>query len=265
MAVSLKKPNTHIREITPVHLIDEAETIMKQSRSEPANEPETLNIAVVTEQHSPAIVEPIPDTEMMEHNVSPSYSQLVRDGRQEHLAEVFRRPTEQEWSAFEKIKEQLMPSVEKSHKCDRCLAITLCIALLSISVAIAMMFLSQWLIMIIGIILFVLNCFAIYISIRISPYDIDGAPSWNQSLHLADVICKIKSAQNLFICTSGADTKATIKKLKYRQDMDYHIFRPSHCADYEAYKTITKDRHSVFMIYDEKYEQVICIDPLLFR
>lgn len=54
---------------------------MKQSRSEPANEPETLKIAVVTERHSPGIVEPISDAEEIVQNTSPSYSQLVQDGR----------------------------------------------------------------------------------------------------------------------------------------------------------------------------------------
>lgn len=265
MAVSLKKPNTPIREITPVHLIDEEETIVKSVHSEPASKPETLKIVVASKQHSPAIVEPVPDAKIIERGISPSYSQLVQDNRQERLAEIFRHPTEQEWSPFEKIKEQLIPIVKKSHKCETGCFIAIAIALLSVPIAIAMMLLSQWLFMGIGFGLFVLACIAIYLSVRISPYDIDGAPSWNQSLHFADMICQIKSAQNLFICTSGADTQATFRKLKSLKDIDYRIFRPKHCTDYEAYKAITTDRHSVFMIYDEEYAQVICVDPLLFK
>lgn len=264
MAVSLKKESI-MREYTPVHLIDEEETIVKPARFEPASKPKTLKIEVVSEKQLPQAIETVSDIEVTEHDSFPSYSQLVQDNRQERLAGIFRHPTEQEWSPFEKIKEQLIPIVKKSHKCETGCFIAIAIALLSISVAIAMMLLSQWLFMNIGFGLFVLACIAIYISVRISPYDIDGAPSWNQSLHFADMICQIKSAQNLFICTSGADTKATFKKLKSLQNTDYRIFRPPHCTDYEAYKKITTDRHSVFMIYDEEYAQVICVDPLLFK
>lgn len=121
MAISLKKEPTEepiMREYTPVHLLDEEETIIKPTCSEPPCAPAMLNIAVATEQHSPAIVEPISNIKAADCDASPSYSQLVQDGCQEHLAEVFRHPTEQEWSPFEKIKEQLIPIVKKSHKCE---------------------------------------------------------------------------------------------------------------------------------------------------
>lgn len=57
MAVSLKKQTPIIREITPVHLIDEEDTIVKPVRSEPASKPETLKIEVVGEKQLPKIIE----------------------------------------------------------------------------------------------------------------------------------------------------------------------------------------------------------------
>ena len=57
MAVSLKKQTPIMREITPVHLIDEEETIVKPARSEPASKPETLKIEVVDEKQLPAVSE----------------------------------------------------------------------------------------------------------------------------------------------------------------------------------------------------------------
>lgn len=265
MAVSLKKQTPIMREITPVHLIDEEDTIVKPVRSEPASKPETLKIEVVGEKQLPKIIEAVSETEVTEQGSFPSYSQLARNGRQEHLAEVFQIPTEQERSIYQKIKEQLMPSIQKSHKCETGLLVALCAALLSFLVAIAMLCLSQWLFMSIGIGLFALACLAMYLSIRISPYDIDAAPRCNELLHLAETICETDVAQGLFVCSSGADTKTTWKKLKYRQSIYYRIFRPLHCDDSEVFKAITEDEHNVFMIYDETYEQVICVDPLLFK
>lgn len=261
MAVSLKKQTPIMREITPVHLIDEEDTIVKPVRSEPASKPETLKIEVVGEKQLPKIIEAASDTEVTEQGSFPSYSQLARNGRQEHLAEVFQIPTEQERSIYQKIKEQLMPSIQKSHKCEIGLIVAGCAVFLSFLVAIAMFCLSQWLFMSIGIGLFALACLAMYLSIRISPYDIE----YQELLHLAETICETDVAQGLFVCSSGADTKTTWKKLKYRQSIYYRIFRPLHCDDSEVFKAITEDEHNVFMIYDETYEQVICVDPLLFK
>ncbi len=256
MSVSLKKPSQAIREITPVHLIDEEETIVK---------PEALKVEVLEDKQLPKIIEAVSDTEVTEQGSFPSYSQLVRDGRQEHLAEVFQLPTEQERSIYQKIKKQLMPSIQKSHKCEIGLIVAICAAILSFLVAIAMLCLSKWLFMSIGFGLFFLACLAMHLSIRISPYDIDAASSCNNLLHLAETICETEVAQGLFVCPSGADTKTTWKKLKYRQSIYYRIFRPLHCVDSEVFEAITEDEHSVFMIYDETYEQVICVDPLLFK
>lgn len=57
MAVSLKKQPSTIREITPEHLIDEEETIVKPVRSEPTSKPETIKIEVVGEKQLPKIIE----------------------------------------------------------------------------------------------------------------------------------------------------------------------------------------------------------------
>lgn len=57
MAVSLKKQTPIMREITPVHLIDEEDTIVKPVRSEPASKPETLKIEVVGEKQLPVVSE----------------------------------------------------------------------------------------------------------------------------------------------------------------------------------------------------------------
>lgn len=57
MSVSLKKQPSTIREITPEHLIDEEETIVKPVRSELTSKPKTIKIEVVGEKQLPKIIE----------------------------------------------------------------------------------------------------------------------------------------------------------------------------------------------------------------
>lgn len=57
MAVSLKKQPSTIREITPEHLIDEEETIVKPVRSEPTSKPKTIKIEVLGEKQLPVVSE----------------------------------------------------------------------------------------------------------------------------------------------------------------------------------------------------------------
>lgn len=56
MSVSLKKPSQAIREITPEHLIDEEETIVKPVRS--ASTSKSLKIEVVEDKQLPELSEP---------------------------------------------------------------------------------------------------------------------------------------------------------------------------------------------------------------
>lgn len=57
MSVSLKKQTPIMREITPKHLIDEEETIVKPVRSEPTSKPETCKIEVVDKKQLPVVSE----------------------------------------------------------------------------------------------------------------------------------------------------------------------------------------------------------------
>ena len=263
MSVSLKKPIPTIREITPLHLIDEEESIKRNQR-----DVQSVSLSSADD----VIPQPIQKVKLSvatskhKQTSSPTYTKLVQDNRLEHLNEVFRIPTEQELLTFDKIRAQLIPDIKKIKKCEIIFIVGTLVAFASFVGALAAVLCVSMCLALVLFALFALSCMVVYRALSVSPYDFDAKLYRTQTaVDLVRTISETENSKNLFVCDSGADTRKTEQKMEYHQHIGYVLFRPSSCINTEAFKIVTKDKHDVFMLYDEEYKLVICIDPLLFE
>lgn len=76
----------------------------------------------------------------------------------------------------------------------------------------------------------------------------------------------LKNATNVFICSTGADTTETANLIKnFKQAIRYEVYLPNHCKNLAAFKSVTQNKHDVFVIYSSRTKAAVIIDPKLFE
>ena len=86
--------------------------------------------------------------------------------------------------------------------------------------------------------------------------------SFNNSFLVYKSIWK---ATDIFVCNSGATSNETFNRIsRCRQNIEYEIFRPRHCKDTDAYSTVIRDKHEVYVVYSGKTKSAVIIDPDLY-
>lgn len=269
MAVNLTKPFQG-REYTPVHLMDEEESIQRSTLTvapdklpsytpehiayePPAPDPETdIKISVIHANNAPAVVE----------NQKPlSYSQIAQSkqyGFHKHLESVFRVPTDDEMNKLRSLGTEI-------HKMLRLNLVSMILAATG-SLLGSFGIISAICTGVLGAVLptLVLTSVGIVGSVMVGVgwaiAHFAGVEDWCYLLHKT-----LRKATNVYICHTGADTDATNKKLDWRRYIDRFILKPKRCSDYDIFRTVTHNEHDVYVVYSDDTNSIVFIDPKLFE
>ena len=269
MAVNLTKPFQG-REYTPVHLMDEEESIQRSTLTAapdklpsytpehiayepPAPDPETdIKISVIHANNAPAVVE----------NQKPlSYSQIAQNkqyGFHRHLESVFRVPTDDKIDKLRSLGTEI-------HKMLRLNLVSTILAVtgsilggFGIITAICTGALRAVLPTIVLTSIAIVGFAMAGVGLAIAHFA--GVEDWCYLLHKT-----LRKATNVYICNTGADTDATNKKLEWRQYIDRFILKPKRCSDYDIFRTVTHNEHDVYVVYSDDTNSIVFIDPKLFE
>lgn len=251
--ISLSKSDKSVREYSPNHICDE-----------PSPAPLTANM--------PPVKEFVPQKHKLATSKSKdiSYTRIVCEGRRQHLASVF---TTASCNEVEKLR-SLSPLIQKEIKKHNVVMGILCgvgCALLAAIIALIVYIATNGLE---GIIVSIINFCKTLSPLTLCAVEIiGGVLAYTSIKALKDdnenndnTFETLKTATDVFICTTGANTPETAKCIQQcKQTIEYEIFRPSYCKNQEAYTEVVQDKHDVFVVYSNSTQRAVIIDPKLFE
>lgn len=241
---SLNKP---IREVTPVHIREEEvphrEYTPIHQCAEPVNAPVIEVVPKKQELAAPA-------------NRNLSYSQATADCRKQYLASHFQTASDTELEQLRSFASILKKAL-KRYMLVSVGAISL--ALLSVGcllscIAFGVDDISSEFTLLIGS-SFVTTLLSLLMIAGIVMKDNNNVLSYDT----------LRSVTDVYISPNGAN-HATISIVENcRQRIDCSVFRPHFCKDNQAYEAVVNDKHDVFVLYSNKTQSAVIIDPKLFE
>lgn len=184
-----------------------------------------------------------------------SYSKLASDCRKDYLSSIFKKPSDTELDRFNVLFHRVKKDANTTVGITLGILFGAIIGLIIIIIAGNSTYYDEKIsicITMVGI----FHCAIAFICI------LESIWSFNNSFLIYKSIWK---ATDIFVCNSGATSNETFNRIsRCRQNIEYEIFRPRHCKDTDAYSTVIRDKHDVYVVYSGKTKSAVIIDPDLY-